>query len=102
MNMFNQYTPWQMPKLGAAKAAINWGGILSNTQKTLGIINQAIPIVYQMRPLVSNAKTLFKIAGAVKDTEPSKQVVNTEPQPTSSNYNSYIQQKDSNAPQFFL
>lgn len=99
--MFNQYTPWQMPKLGAAKASINWGGILSNTQKTLGIINQAIPIVYQMRPLVSNAKTLFKIAGAVKDTEPSNIPTNTGSQ-TTSNYNSYSQQKDSNAPQFFL
>ncbi len=46
--------------------AINWGGILSNTQKTLGIINQTIPIVYQVKPIINNAKTMFKIANSIK------------------------------------
>ena len=36
--------------LSAAKG-INWGGLLDGTQKTLGIINQAIPIVYQVKPI---------------------------------------------------
>ncbi len=52
----------------AAKSGINWGTLLSNTQKSLGIINQAIPIVYQVKPIINNAKTMFRIAGAVKDT----------------------------------
>lgn len=46
--------------------AINWSGILSNTQKTLGIINQTIPIVYQVKPIFNNAKTMFKIANTIK------------------------------------
>lgn len=50
---------------------LNWGTILSNTQKSLGIINQAIPIVYQVKPMIDNAKTMFKIAGAVKDSDSS-------------------------------
>ncbi len=45
---------------------INWGTMLSNTQKTLNIINQAIPVFYQVKPIVNNAKTMFKIIGAVK------------------------------------
>ena len=45
--------------------AINWGTLLGNTQKTLGIINQAIPIVYQVKPIVNNAKTMFRVMGAV-------------------------------------
>ena len=49
-----------------AASGINWGTILSNTQKSLGIINQAIPIVYQVKPIISNAKTMFKLASAVK------------------------------------
>lgn len=49
-----------------AASGINWSSILSNTQKSLGIINQAIPIVYQVKPMINNAKTMFKIAGAVK------------------------------------
>lgn len=53
----------------AVRHSINWGSILSNTQKSLGIINQAIPIVYQVKPIINNAKTMFKIAGAMKDTD---------------------------------
>lgn len=52
---------------GALRSGINWSTLLSNTQKSLGIINQAIPIVYQVRPIINNAKTMFRIAGAVKD-----------------------------------
>ena len=47
---------------------INWGTLLSNTQKTLGIINQTIPIIYQIKPIVSNAKTMFKIASSLKSS----------------------------------
>lgn len=44
---------------------IKWGAILDGTQKTLNVINQAIPIVYQIKPLATNAKTLFKIANII-------------------------------------
>lgn len=47
---------------------INWGTMLSNTQKTLNIINQAIPVFYQVKPMVNNAKTMLKIIGAVRGT----------------------------------
>ncbi|MCI8347789.1 MAG: hypothetical protein HFJ12_07630 [Bacilli bacterium] len=57
---------------GAAAGGINWGNLLTNTQKSLGIINQAIPIVYQVKPIVNNAKTMFRIAGAMKDTDDTK------------------------------
>ena len=62
--------PYIRPSLfskGASLAkGINWGGILDGTQKTLGVINQAIPIVYQVKPMISNAKTMFKIADEVR------------------------------------
>ncbi len=106
--MFNQYNPWQMPK-AAVKPRVNWGNLLNNTQKTLGIINQAIPIVYQMRPLVNNARTIFKIAGAMNDTSKSGVSRNKTVPPQ---YDNHFQetasqvpngnQKDSNTPQFFL
>ena len=57
---------------------IKWGTILSNTQKTLGVINQAIPIVYQIKPIWNNAKTVFKIVGALKDGDSTS---------TNNNYN---------------
>ncbi len=48
-----------------ASKSINWSSLLDGTQKTLGVINQAIPIVYQVKPLLSNAKAMFKIADAL-------------------------------------
>ena len=53
----------------SAIKAIKWGSILDGTQKTLGVINQAIPVIYQVKPIVSNAKTLFKIANVINTPE---------------------------------
>lgn len=55
-----------MPGLFGLKR-INWSSLLNNTQKTLNIINQAIPIVYQVKPMIANAKTMFQVINAVKD-----------------------------------
>ncbi len=52
-----------------SKAKVNWSNILNNTQKTLSVINQAIPIIYQIKPIYTNAKTIFKVINAVKEPE---------------------------------
>ena len=44
---------------------IQWGSILDGTSKTLGVINQAIPVVYQVKPFFHNAKTFLKIANTI-------------------------------------
>ncbi len=41
-------------------------GFLSGASKTLNVVNQAIPIYYQVKPMISNAKTMFKVMKAVK------------------------------------
>lgn len=64
-------------RTGAARgisSGINWGNILSNTQKSLGIINQAIPIVNQVKPMIGNAKAMFKIANILNDDNSSKNI----------------------------
>lgn len=50
----------------SATSGISWGNILTTAQKSLGVINQAIPLVHQVRPMITNAKTMFKIADALK------------------------------------
>lgn len=96
--MYNQYN------LGGnsfiPRRGLNWRGFLNNTQKTLGIINQIIPIVYQVKPLVSNARTLFKIAGAVNSNDDNSQN-NVNEEQVINNYSTSIE-KDSNSPVFFL
>lgn len=67
------YTPYTAPAskgilsgiLGGIKGT-SWSGILSNVQKTLGIVNQAIPMVKQVSPIINNAKTMFKIMNEFK------------------------------------
>ena len=49
--MYNEYNMRYPNYNYMPKRGINWNNILNNTQRTLGIINQAIPIVYQVRPL---------------------------------------------------
>ena len=60
---------------------IDFPAILDGTSKTLGVINQAIPIVYQVKPFVNNAKTIFKIANEINTpTEEQKETsANTSP-----------------------
>ena len=94
----------------------NWSNFLTSTGKTLNVINQAIPIFYQVRPIVNNAKTMFRVLGAVKDTDkesPSQtststtnnqinnsqtQNIRTSTQPTSQNNSS----SNTSNPTFFL
>lgn len=45
---------------------INFAGILDGTSKTLNVVNQAIPVIYQAKPLFQNVGTLFKITNAMK------------------------------------
>ncbi len=57
---------------------INFSNVLDNTQRTLNIINQAIPIFYQIKPIWNNTKTVFKIMSAINtpDNNRSNQSVN--------------------------
>ena len=60
-----------LSKLAYLKGTIKWAELLEGTKKTLDIVNQAIPIYYQIKPIVSNAKTLFKIANVVNSNDQS-------------------------------
>jgi len=44
-------------------------GFLNGASKTLNVVNQAIPIYYQVKPMISNAKTMFKVMNAVKNND---------------------------------
>lgn len=88
MNYYNPYF-YSMPKALATsapkvglltrlfgKSGATFSTILSGTQRVLGIANQAIPLVKQVRPMVSNAKTMFKIMNEFKRSD-TKQKANS-------------------------
>ena len=104
---YNSFYPYQ--NIGAKtglfsffKGKINWSTLLNNTQKTLNIINQAIPVFYQVKPMWNNTKTIFKIIGAVKEEE--KNASNLRQNKTVQNTNQYIENNyiNDNTPNFFL
>lgn len=68
--------------------SINWSNILNTTQKTLNVINQAIPVYYQVKPIIGNAKTMFRMVNALKEEPKDNEI-------TKKNTNS-------NEPVFFL
>ena len=97
--MYGQ-TPFMMPNLASnitktsLLSKINWSSLLSNTQKVLNVANQAIPLYYQVKPVISNIKTLGKIG-----KEFNKLGTNT---PVNNNVSSNIINNDLPTPNFFI
>lgn len=60
---------------------IKFSDLLDGTGKTLNVINQAIPLVYQVKPIINNTKTIFKIANSFKniDNIPTTKSSNNKP-----------------------
>jgi len=54
---------------GLLGRGINWSSIISGTGKTLNIINQAIPVVKEISPVMKNAKTMFRVMNEFKKVE---------------------------------
>ena len=82
---YNNFVPYQnnnVLKKGFTFGAlhkINWSNLLNNTQKTLNVINQAIPVYYQVKPIIGNAKTMFRMVNALKENdEPEKPITKKE------------------------
>ena len=83
MNYYNPYfysmpTTMSTPKIGLFSRlfggnGITLGGILNGTQRALNFANQAIPLVKQVRPMIGNAKTMFKVMNEFKRVEKPKQ-----------------------------
>ena len=88
MNFYNPYyysipTNLAQPKIGLlgklfGKTGVSIGNFLTGTQKVLNIANQTIPLVKQIRPMIGNAKTMFKVMNEFKRVEKSNIRVNTD------------------------
>ena len=85
------------PKAGLFKGLSNikWGEVLNNTQKTLNVINQAIPVYYQIKPIFSNVKSLGRLVSAFneEDSSTDNNIQNSQP---------IIKENSPNSPTFFV
>ena len=97
----------QVPKIGGLKSlfgGIKWSSILSGTQKTLNVVNQAIPIIKQAGPVINNAKTMFRVMNEFKKIDdPSNNVTieNNSSSKESNNIVNNIEKETTNGPIFF-
>lgn len=82
-------------KLFSNLKGINFSSILSNTGKTINLVNQTIPLVKQAQPILKNAKTMFKVMNEFKKIDKPLNKNNIES--TNTNSNNY-----SSGPKFFL
>ena len=53
--------------ISGARSTLNFGNILNNTSKALGVVKEAIPIVKEVGPMVGNMRQMLKIASIFKD-----------------------------------
>lgn len=82
----NFYNPYYMPYTNISRGIfgnlgrINFSSILSEAQKTLNFVNQAIPVMKEISPMVKNAKTMFKVMNEFNktDTKVNKAIVQEE------------------------
>lgn len=84
MNYYNPYfytmpNVISTPKVGLFSrifgGKITLSGILNGTQRALNFANQAIPLVKQVRPMIGNAKTMFKVMNEFKKADtPAKKM----------------------------
>ena len=85
----NFYNPYYFPYssvgttrglLGGIFKRINFASIMSGTEKTLNTVNQIIPIIKQAKPMIGNAKTMFKLMSEFnRNDEPKKETKKTTP-----------------------
>lgn len=78
MNFGNPYyytlpTTMTTPKIGLlsrlfGNTGASIGNFIDGTQKVLNIANQTIPLIRQIKPVVGNAKTIFKVMNELKKT----------------------------------
>ena len=83
--------------------------MINNTSKTLGIINQSIPIVKQVGPMMNNMKSMLRIASIFKDETdtpkrrtPYSNKTNNSPNNNLSHYSSNNQKEETYSPTFFI
>lgn len=103
-----------LSKLGLRN--INFGNILTNTSKTLNVINQAIPVVKQVGPMFNNMKSMLKVASLFNDATTPSNNKNSNTQSNNntnnssnnkvnnetSNENTITNNSYSNSPNFFI
>lgn len=94
----------QVPKVGGLKSlfgGIKWSSILSGTQKTLNVVNQAIPIIKQAGPVINNARTMFRVMNEFNKVDLPQNNTTQNNVVVETNNKEKIEKIENNGPVFF-
>ena len=96
-------------------SGLTFGKILTGTERALNFANQAIPLIKQVKPMIGNAKTVFKVMNEFKRSEnPNSNIRNNNSNinndiaiPANNNINNETindnsKQNEYNSPTFFM
>ena len=77
MNYYNPYfyTIPNPPRIGLFKRIlgdVSLNNIVSGTERIVNLANQTIPLIKQVKPIIGNAKTMFKVMNEFKRNETVK------------------------------
>lgn len=80
MNFYNPYL-YSLPIESGTSSIISklsLSSIINGTSKTLNLINQAIPVVKQVSPIMKNMKTMFSVMNEFKKNDIENSIVSEE------------------------
>lgn len=114
MNYYNPYyfmapmttaRPGLFGLLSRGARGFNLSSIINGTQRTLSLVNQAIPVIKQVTPVMRNAKTMFRVMNEFKKVD-SPTETKTSSQPTTNLVTENTQPETANistgGPTFFV
>lgn len=100
MNFYNPYMYSLPVETGTSSLIkkISLSSIINGTSKTLNLINQAIPVVKQVSPIMKNMKTMFSVMNEFKKND----VTNTSIEDMKTNEQTTDIVKTTDEPKFFI
>ena len=88
-------------RIGNTIRSVNWKGLLNGADRTLGLVNQTIPLVREAKPMFSNMKSMIKLAKAFR-TETTPQRTSYKTQNNIINAPQHEPQTNNNTARFFI
>lgn len=65
-------------RIGNTIKSVNWSRLLNGADRTLGLVNQAIPLVRETKPMFSNMKSMVKLAKAFRNETTPRRINNNQ------------------------
>ena len=84
---------------GVSRTSFNLPRLLNGISKTLGVVNQAIPLYRQAKPMIEKGRSLFKVVSEINKTPNTNKTLKSLPETKKETLSS--QKVSSNRPVFF-